>query len=76
MYKRQPDARPLPELTVSEARRLLDEGQFPPGSMGPKMRAAVDFAASTGRKVLITDVEHLEAAVEGRSGTAVVGDRE
>jgi len=70
----KPDARPLPCLPLRRARELLAAGQFPPGSMGPKIRAAIDFVEATGQKVLITDVDHLREAVEGRSGTAIVPD--
>jgi carbamate kinase len=66
--------RPLPVLRLREARRLLAQGQFPPGSMGPKIEAAVDFVAATGRRVLITDVEHLRDALEGHAGTLIVAD--
>ncbi|HEX2162514.1 MAG TPA: carbamate kinase [Thermoanaerobaculia bacterium] len=69
-----PDERPLPRLPLAEARRLLAEGQFPAGSMGPKIRAAIEFVEATGRQVLITDVEHLAAAVAGDAGTAIVAD--
>ncbi|HXO19001.1 MAG TPA: carbamate kinase [Thermoanaerobaculia bacterium] len=65
---------PLPVLPLSEARRMLARGQFPAGSMGPKIESAIDFVAATGRKVLITDIEHLPAALSGESGTAIVAD--
>ncbi len=65
----------LPVLGLSEAKRLHARGQFPPGSMGPKIEAAIDFVATTGRRVLITDIEHLSAALEGESGTMVVTDQ-
>jgi len=41
--------KPLKKLTASEARRLLAEGQFPLGSMGPKVEAAVEFAEARAR---------------------------
>ena len=65
----------LPVLGLAEAKRLLARGQFPPGSMGPKIEAAIDFVAATGRRVLITDIEHLSAALEGESGTLIVTDQ-
>jgi carbamate kinase len=65
----------LPILGLAEARRLLARGHFPPGSMGPKIEAAIDFVAATGRRVLITDVEHLAEALEGESGTLIVTDQ-
>lgn len=66
----------LSEVPLSEARRLLDAGQFPPGSMGPKMESAIDFVAATGRRVVITDIGHVHAAVDGEAGTAIVPDGE
>lgn len=70
----QPSERPLPLLTLSETRRLLADGQFPPGSMAPKIRAAIEFVEATGKKVLITDIEHLGEAMAGEGGTAIVAD--
>ena len=43
--------------------------------MGPKIEAAVQFVRASGNQVLITDVEHLRDAVEGREGTVIVSDR-
>ena len=63
---------PLDELPVAEAERLLAAGQFPPGSMGPKIESAVAFLRSGGRMVLITDPPHLEAAIHGEAGTRLV----
>src|SRR5262249_16268398 len=67
----KPTERPLDRLTVDEAQRYLNEGQFPTGSMGPKIEAAIQFAAGTGKSVLITDIEHLRDALEGREGTLI-----
>jgi len=69
---RQPDQTFLDRLTVAEARRHLEAGEFPPGSMGPKMQAAIDFLERGGREVVISSPEHLEAAVAGNTGTHVV----
>ena len=68
----KPTQREAPVLPVAEAKRLLAEGQFPPGSMGPKIRAAVEYIEAGGREVLITDAAHLKAALIGRSGTRIV----
>jgi carbamate kinase len=57
---------------VSEATRFLAEGQFPAGSMGPKIEAAIQFVTRSGKQVLITDVEHLRDALQGNDGTLVV----
>jgi len=67
----KPDQRELPVLSVSEAEGLLAEGHFPPGSMGPKIVAAVEYIRAGGREVLITDPAHLKAALIGRSGTRI-----
>ncbi len=64
--------RPLPSLSVARARRLLARGQFPPGSMGPKIEAAVEFVEATGRRALITDADHLHDAVAGAAGTEII----
>lgn len=68
----KPTQREAPVLTVEEARRHLADGQFPPGSMGPKIRAAVEYIEAGGREVLITKDSHLKAALLGRSGTRIV----
>ena len=68
----KPDQREAPVLTVDEARQYLAEGQFPPGSMGPKIRAAVEYIEAGGREVLITKDSHLKAALINRSGTRIV----
>ncbi len=68
----KPTQREAPVLTVEEARRHLADGQFPPGSMGPKIRAAVEYIEAGGREVLITTAGHLRAALINRSGTKIV----
>ena len=64
-----PRERPLSSLTAAEARALLAAGQFPPGSMGPKMQAACRFVEQGGQQALITDIFTLVPALEGRTGT-------
>jgi carbamate kinase len=68
----KPSARALDRMTVADAEKYLREGQFPAGSMGPKVEAAVQFVRGGGGEVIITDVEHLREAVEGREGTRIV----
>ena len=68
----KPAHRELDRLTVGEAEKHLREGQFPAGSMGPKIEAAVQFVRRTGKEVLITDIEHLRDALDGKSGTRIV----
>jgi carbamate kinase len=69
---KKPDQREIPVMTVEEARKHLDDGQFPPGSMGPKIRAAADYIDAGGREVLITKDTHLKAALIQRSGTRII----
>ncbi len=67
----KPTQRNMDRLTVVEAQKYFDEGQFPPGSMGPKVEAAIQFVRSTGTSVMITDVEHLREALDGQEGTLI-----
>lgn len=66
--------RDMARLTVTDAARLLAEGEFPPGSMGPKVESAVRFVTAGGRTALITSAGRLVDAVEGRGGTHIVAD--
>ncbi|MEA2253916.1 MAG: carbamate kinase [Solirubrobacteraceae bacterium] len=68
-----PDQRAAVRLTVTDALQYLEAGEFPAGSMGPKIEGAVRFAGVRGSAV-ITDAEHLAAAVRGHHGTWVVPD--
>ena len=70
------NARPIARMDVDQARRMLDQGQFPPGSMGPKIIAAIAYINGGGREVLITSAEKLKAALADRSGTKIVRSRE
>lgn len=65
----------LDHMTVEEARRYADEGQFAPGSMLPKVMAACDFAASKpGRRALITLLEKAKDGIDGKTGTTITID--
>lgn len=68
----KPTQRAVDRLTVSEARRHQAEGQFPPGSMGPKIEAALRFLDAGGPEVIITSIECLHDALEGAGGTRIV----
>jgi carbamate kinase len=63
-------ARPIGEISVARMRALARDGQFPAGSMGPKVEAACRFAEGGGRAI-ITSLHHISAALAGRTGTAV-----
>jgi len=71
---RQPDQRLLDRITAGEAARYLDEGEFPKGSMGPKVEAAISFLERGGSEVLITTPAALERAIAGETGTRIVPD--
>ena len=61
--------RPVRRLGVDETRRLLAAGEFPPGSMGPKIESALRFASGGGRATVVTDAASLRAALRGEEGT-------
>lgn len=68
----KPSQRPLDLLTADDCRRYLQEGQFPSGSMGPKITAALKFLERGGKDAVITNSEHLVDAVEGKAGTHII----
>lgn len=70
----KPDQKELSNLTVSEAKKYLEQGQFPKGSMGPKIEAAIKFLEAGGKRVIITNVERVADAVKGITGTQIVND--
>ena len=66
----KPDEQWLENVSIDEAKQYIEEGHFAPGSMLPKVQAAVDFAASKfGRTSLITLLEKSRDAVQGKTGT-------
>jgi len=67
----EPDRTGLDRLTVSEAKKYLATGEFAPGSMGPKIEAAIEFLEAGGKEVIITTPELLELAIEGKAGTKI-----
>lgn len=68
----KPDQQWLDELTPETAGKYVDEGQFAPGSMLPKVQAAVKFAVSKpGRSALITLLDRAADGIAGKTGTIV-----
>jgi carbamate kinase len=64
----------LEKMTVQEARRFLNEGQFPPGSMGPKVQGAVQFLEASQRpdaQAIIGPLHHAADALSGKTGTRI-----
>ncbi|MFP4377060.1 MAG: carbamate kinase, partial [Spirochaetales bacterium] len=69
----KPDEKALSRITLAQARHYYQDGQFPAGSMGPKMMAAIEFIqAHPQNRVIITDVDNVVDAVEGNAGTHIV----
>ena len=68
--------RDMARLTVSDARALHAAGEFPPGSMGPKIESAVRFVGAGGRTAIVTNADRLYDAVDGNAGTRIVPDTE
>lgn len=69
----KPNQKALRRITVEEAERYLNEGQFPAGSMGPKIKAAIEFLRNGGKEVIITSAKKLKSALDGKSGTRIIG---
>jgi carbamate kinase len=74
-----PRQRPVEEITMADAERHLAEGQFPEGSMAPKVRAAIRFLRSGGEVAVITtpalvyaSLEGTVSELEGKPGTRIV----
>ena len=59
----------LSTLTIADAKRYYADGQFPAGSMGPKILAGIAFLEAGGKDVVITNPESIERALDGETGT-------
>jgi carbamate kinase len=68
----KPDQKLLDRMTVAEAEQHLKDGQFPAGSMGPKIEAAISYLRNGGKKVIITQPHLLDDAIHGKTGTEMV----
>jgi carbamate kinase len=62
----------LTKVRLKEIKRYADKGHFPAGSMGPKIKAAIDFIEAGGKEVIVTSSRELLKAVRGESGTHIV----
>ncbi len=63
---------PISQMTVAEAQKFVEEGHFPPGSMGPKILAAIEYIRAGGSEAIITSANHLKAALINRAGTRIM----
>jgi carbamate kinase len=68
----QPNEQTIDLIHVPELKQLQREGHFPPGSMGPKIRAAIEFIESGGERVIITSVNKAVESLHGDSGTTII----
>lgn len=74
IYFNQPQQRFLSRMTADEAEAYLREGHFAPGSMAPKVEAAIRFVRSApGRRAIVTSLEKAEEALKGGAGTEISG---
>ena len=68
----KPDQKALDQVTVAELTKYMAEGHFKPGSMLPKVKAAISFIKEGGKHAIITNPENLARAVKGKAGTHLV----
>lgn len=68
----KPNQQGLRRLTAGEAKEYIRQGHFAPGSMGPKVEAAVRFVHKPGRRAIITSLEQAASSVEGEAGTQIL----
>jgi len=72
LFYGEPRQRLLDRLSPGEAARYLAEGHFPPGSMGPKVEAALQFIRAGGKRSVICSIDRIAQAVEGSAGTQFI----
>ena len=63
---------PINHMTDIEAKQFQEEGHFQQGSMWPKIRSAIYFLKHYGKKVIITNIDHLQDAIDGKAGTTII----
>lgn len=68
----KPNQEFLSQMSLDEAKKYFKEGQFPKGSMGPKIEAGIEYLDRGGKKVIITSLELLKDAIEGKAGTMII----
>jgi carbamate kinase len=69
-----PEQEEIERMSVADARSYLDAGEFPPGSMGPKVEAVCRFVAGTGGRGVITSIANARAGLRGEAGTTITVD--
>ncbi len=68
----KPTQKLLRKVTLEEMRGHVADGQFPAGSMGPKVDALMEFVEATGKRAIICHLDELEDALAGNAGTEIV----
>ncbi len=68
----QADQKMLRKTPLAEMEKYVNEGQFPAGSMGPKVEAVMQFTKATGNRGVICNLEDIEKAIAGEAGTEIV----
>ncbi|MHA1479195.1 MAG: amino acid kinase family protein, partial [Promethearchaeota archaeon] len=63
------DYKHLDNVSTADAKDYLKQGHFPPGSMGPKIQAVINFLESGGERAIITSIEKIKEALDGKAGT-------
>ncbi len=66
-----PDERPLKEVTAEEMKAYVEDGQFAEGSMNPKVKAGIKFVESGGKRAIITSLNRVLDALDGKTGTTI-----
>jgi len=72
LYYSTPKQKALDTISLKELKKHYEEGHFPPGSMGPKILAAIRFLEFGGKKVIISNIEKGWEALKGETGTLIV----
>jgi len=68
----KPDQKVLGKVSLAEMETYIQEGQFPAGSMGPKVEAVAQFFKATGKRGVICQLDDIENAIEGKAGTEII----
>ncbi len=68
----KPDQKLIDKMTLSEVKKYYRQGHFPQGSMGPKIRAIINYLEHGGKKAIITNPENIERALRGEAGTSII----
>lgn len=70
----KPNQKEIDRMTLTEAKKYIEEGHFKPGSMLPKIKASISFLEKGGKEVIITCPEKIEEAIAGKTGTHIFPD--